>query len=112
MTSHVTSRPKRRRLSHKWNILRGGADAQDKGLDEAFWPIFQLEEASKDKNSALQAALRAGVGIGLSGMCYALYHHAPDKGGSFFGGKCLNVKTPVTTTSTINEIHVYTSSFG
>ena len=103
MMSHVMSRPKGRRLSHEWNILRGGADVQDKGLDEAFWPIFQLEEASKDKNSALQAALRAGVGIGLAGMCYALYHHAPDKGRSFFAGNCLNVRTPATNTLTMKE---------
>ena len=97
MTSHVMSRC----LSHKWNILRGSADAQDKGLDEAFWPIFQLEEAPKDRNSVLHGALRAGVGIGLAGMCYALYHHAPDKGRSPFAANCLNVRTPATTRLTI-----------
>lgn len=56
---------------------------QDKGLDEAFWPIFQFDEPDKDKNAWVQRGLRLLFGLALASMSFALYHHAPDKGGRF-----------------------------
>lgn len=57
-----------------------GSGLQDKGLDEAFWPIFQLDEEGKDKNKLLQGGLRVGTAASLIGLSYAFYHHVPDKG--------------------------------
>lgn len=53
---------------------------QDKGLDEAFWPIFQLDEPEKEKSQVIQGGMRFGVAVSLIGMSYAFYHHVPDKG--------------------------------
>ena len=53
---------------------------QDKGLDEAFLPIFELDEAEKDNNKVLQGGMRIGVAVSLLGLSYAFYHHVPDKG--------------------------------
>jgi hypothetical protein len=55
---------------------------QDKGLNEAFWPILELGEAEKEKNKWTHGAMRFGVALSMVGMCYALYHNVPDKGRS------------------------------
>ena len=55
---------------------------QDKGLEAAFWPIFQLDEAEEEKNKLLQGGMRFGVAVSLIGMSYAFYHHVPDRGDS------------------------------
>lgn len=56
---------------------------QDKGLDEAFWPIFQLDEAEKDKNKVVQGGMRFGVALGILSLGYAFYQNVPDRGKSF-----------------------------
>ena len=53
---------------------------QDKGLDEAFWPIFELDEPEKEKNQVIQGGMRFGVAASLIGLSYAFYHHVPDRG--------------------------------
>lgn len=52
---------------------------QEKGIDEAFWPIFQLDEApAKGKGS--HWAVRIGMGLALGGAIWALHAYVPDKG--------------------------------
>lgn len=61
--------------------------ADDKGLNEAFWPILQLEEEDKDKNQWTHGAMRFGVALSMIGMSYALYHNVPDKGAALGGAR-------------------------
>lgn len=49
-------------------------------MDEAFWPIFQMDEEEEDKNKVLHGGMRFGVAVSLVCMAYAFYHHVPDRG--------------------------------
>jgi len=61
--------------------------SDDKGLDEAFWPILQLDEEDKDKNQWTHGAMRFGVAVSMLAMSYALYHNVPDKGAALGGAR-------------------------
>ena len=52
---------------------------QDKGIDEAFWPIFQLDEAPKEGRGS-HWAVRIALGAALAGAVWAVQSYAPDKG--------------------------------
>lgn len=52
---------------------------QEKGIDEAFWPIFELDEAP-EKGKGSHWAVRIGLGLALVASIWALQAYAPDKG--------------------------------
>ena len=59
--------------------MDGCCKLQEKGIDEAFWPLVQLdEEPAKGKGS--HWAVRIGMGLALGGAIWALHAYAPDKG--------------------------------
>jgi hypothetical protein len=52
---------------------------QDKGIDEAFWPIFQMDKVEEGKGSHWSLRLLFAVIIGVG--VYGSYTYAPDRGG-------------------------------
>ena len=52
---------------------------QDKGLDEAFWPIFELDEPPK-RAWASHWALRLGTVVAVGAACWAVLTYAPETG--------------------------------
>lgn len=52
---------------------------QDKGIDEAFWPIFELDEVP-EAGKGSHWTVRIGMGAALVAAVWALHAYAPDKG--------------------------------
>ncbi len=52
---------------------------QDKGIDEAFWPIFQMDEVPEEGKGS-HWTVRIGMGAALVLAVWALQAYAPDKG--------------------------------
>jgi hypothetical protein len=59
--------------------LTGTWGVQDKGIDEAFWPIFQMDKVEEGKGShwSLRMLFAVIIGVGV----YGSYTYAPDRGG-------------------------------
>lgn len=53
---------------------------QDKGLDEAFWPLYEMDEPPKTKTYA-HWLLRALFALAACLALWGLHSYAPDKGG-------------------------------
>jgi len=54
-------------------------DMQDKGIDEAFWPIFELDEVP-EAGKGSHWTVRIGMAAALVAAVWALHAYAPDKG--------------------------------
>lgn len=53
--------------------------SDDKGIDEAFWPIFQMDEVPEEGKGS-HWTVRFGMGAALVLGVWALHAYAPDKG--------------------------------
>jgi hypothetical protein len=53
--------------------------AQDKGIDEAFWPILELDPKPEEGKGS-HWTVRFGMGAALMLSIWALHAYAPDKG--------------------------------
>ena len=52
---------------------------QDKGIDEAFWPILELD-AKPEEGKGSHWIVRFGMGAAIVLAVWALHAYAPDKG--------------------------------
>lgn len=55
-----------------------GCAAQDKGIDQAFWPILELEEVEEGKRGSHWLS-RVALAAGLAASVWALHVYAPDR---------------------------------
>ncbi len=53
---------------------------QEKGIDEAFWPLYELDE-QPEKGKGSHWLVRTGMALTLAGVVWALHVYVPDKAG-------------------------------
>ena len=53
---------------------------QEKGIDEAFWPLYELDE-QPEKGKGSHWVVRTGMALTLAGVVWALHVYVPDKAG-------------------------------
>lgn len=53
---------------------------QEKGIDEAFWPLYELDE-QPEKGKGSHWIVRTGMALTLAGVVWALHVYVPDKAG-------------------------------
>ena len=61
-------------LLHVWIV-----HLQDKGLDEAFWPIYEVDERP-EKTGMAHWLLRVLFGLAICLSLWGLHSYVPDKG--------------------------------
>ena len=59
---------------------------QDKGIDQAFWPVFELEDVKEGKGRS-HWLTRVALAAGLAASVWALHVYAPDR--TRLKGECL-----------------------
>ena len=54
---------------------------QEKGIDEAFWPLYELDEWPEEGKGS-SWFVRIGIALTLIGVVWALHVYVPDKAGT------------------------------
>ena len=54
---------------------------QEKGIDEAFWPLYELDERAEEGKGS-HWLVRTGMALTLAGLVWALHVYVPDKAGN------------------------------
>ena len=54
---------------------------QEKGIDEAFWPLYELDERPEEGKGS-HWFVRIGMALALIGTVWALHVYVPDKAGA------------------------------
>lgn len=60
------------------------AHVQEKGIDEAFWPLYELDE-QPEKGKGSHWLVRTGMALTVAGVVWALHVYVPDKAGAASG---------------------------
>ena len=58
--------------------MRGVHARQDKGIDQAFWPVFELEDEKEGKGRS-HWLTRVALAAALAASVWALHVYAPDR---------------------------------
>lgn len=58
-----------------------GEHVQEKGIDEAFWPLYELDEQPEEGKGS-HWFVRIAMALALVGTVWALHVYVPDKAGA------------------------------
>lgn len=77
---HSKGRVLKSAMMHEQHHSTRHVFVQEKGIDEAFWPLYELDERAEEGKGS-HWLVRTGMALTLGGLVWALHVYVPDKAG-------------------------------